>query len=1045
MPESFAVDALARLRAAADLVQAGWLPTEWRRVSGPGPDRYSMKPIRVVGLRGQFEEPLALAPGTSLAVECDLDLPAEIAGVPTAGDPLEMSVWSLFPTSLHHVAADGVERSLLEDEIPVAASGPALLTVVPALAANGDPNSNGKLRAEVHPFDNEVYKQWNWFSFTTPGLRARFELLDVAWAQLSLADALASSDEERKAVEAAARLVPDQCTTSDEAGLTRALHDMAEALAPVAGKVESLKVHLIGHSHIDMNWLWTWPDTVQVIRRDFRSILALMDDYPEMHFTHSQPATYVVVRDEEPELFEKVKAHIASGRWEPATLQWVEGDTNMASSEATARHFLESVAFSRDELGVEPRVILAPDTFGHAGNLPQVAASAGTRVYYHHRCNPGRPFGTSWPAYWWEGQDGTRVLGVTSLTYSGQITAGNLATAALEWGHRKGLPTGIFFYGVGDHGGGPTRESLDTLRRLQALPLLPSAQCSTLQNYADDVVTSGAALPVHRGESTTTFEGCYTTHADTKLFNREGENLLQTAESLAAIAGVDHRAGLSNAWRTVLFNQFHDILDGSAIAEVYRDQAVEHDAVRAAAAKAIDDALDVLQSGAPAGSIAVTNPLAWERFEPVSVDELGLPDGALVAEAEDGTTTPAQSAGGVVTFLARVPAFSTVAYTLRAAEPGEVPADLHAERLTIDTGSDIRDWFDIETPVFKVRVRADSGVVVSLFDKRTGRELVPNGLMDFRPELGFGVLQLLDERPHPMSSWDMREVHNEQSLLSGAEVRVVESGPVRMVLESHHSVRHSSVTCRLVTYRSLARLDFELDVDWQEPGNAEVGVPDLKLSFNGRTRRPQAWYETPFGAVERSADGMEVPALRWAAVVGEDGGFAVLNDSKYGHDVLGTRLRATVVRTAYDPDPASDIGRHRCSFSLVPLTGDWRDAAITQQAQGFNQKLLARRVERAQEGGRVGELGAWRPSISEGPVVAAVVKVARQGRGRVLRLYESTGRAATTELAGVADNAEVWEITVAEDRVQRLDVESGRVHLAFRPWQVRTILVEAAQ
>lgn len=1036
MRESVVVDALARLRAAADAAQAGWLPSEWTRVDGPGPDSYGMKRIRVIGPRGQFDEPLALAPGTSVAVECDIALPAEIAGVATEGDRLEMTVWSLFPTSLHHVAADGATRSLLEEEVPVAASGPALLTVVEDLR----PSGNGRLRAEVHPFDNQVYRQWNWFSFTTPRLRARFELLDIAWAQLFLADALASSDDERKAVDAAARIVPHECVTTDGAGLVASLEEMAAALNPVAGKVESLKVHLIGHSHIDMNWLWRWPDTVQVIRRDFRSVVSLMDDYPEMRFTHSQPATYAVIRDEEPELFQKVKEHIASGRWEPATAQWVEGDTNMASPEATARHFLESVAFSREQLGVEPRVILAPDTFGHAGNLPQIAASAGVRVYYHHRCNPGRAFGTSWPAYWWEGQDGTRLLGVTSFTYSGQVTAGAIATAALDLGHRKGLPAGIFFYGVGDHGGGPTRESLDTLRRLQATPLLPEAACSTLQAYADDVVTSGAALPVHRGESTTTFEGCYTTHADTKLFNREGENLLQTAESVTALAGVDHRAALSDAWRTVLFNQFHDILDGSAIAEVYADQAIEHERVKAAAARATDDALAVLHRGLPEGTLAVTNPSAWERREPVSVDGTDLPDGALVAECDDGTAVPAQARGGVVTFVARVPAFSTVGYTFR---PGDAGADLAGERVTIDTGSEVRDWYTVETPVFTARVRADSGIVASLLDKRTGRELVPNGLIDFRPELALGVLQVLDERPHPMSSWDLREVHTEHSLLSGADVEVVETGPVRLVLEARHRVRQSQVTSRVTFYKELARVDFDVDVDWQEPGNADVGVPDLKIAFNARTRRPEAWFETPFGAVERAPDGMEVPALRWAAITGEDGGFAVFNDSKYGHDALGTRLRVSVVRTTYDPDPASDIGQHHARFSLVPLVGDWRDAAVTQQAQAFNEPLLVRRV--GEPGEPLGELGQWRPQVADGAVVTAVVKLARQGTGRVLRLYESVGRPGVTEIGGIPDSAEVWEVSVTEDRLTRLPVDGGRVQLGFRPWQVRSILVEVQQ
>jgi len=1036
MTEPLVANALDRLRAAADRTRAGWLPAEWNRFAGPGPDTYAMKQIQVMGPLGAFEEPLALEPGGSVTVECELDLPATVAGVATAGDPLQLTVWSIFPISLHHVANDGTTRTLLDEEIPPVASGPVLLSVVPALA----PEGNGRLRVQVHTFDTQVHQKWNWFAFTTPGLEARFELLDVAWAQLYLADAVAATAEERKAVEAAAELVPADCVTDDGRGLAEALALLTVALAPVAARVEALQVHLIGHSHIDLNWLWTWPDTVEIIRRDFRSILSLMDDYPEMRFTHSQPASYVVVRDEEPELFERVKAHIASGRWEPATMQWVEGDTNMAGSEATARHLLEAVTFTRDELGAQPEVLLAPDTFGHAGNLPQVVASGGTRVYYHHRCNPGRPFGTSWPAYWWEGQDGTRVLAVTSRTYSGHISAGALATAAVELGFQKGLPTGIFFYGVGDHGGGPTREGLDTLRRLQQTPLLPKATCSTLGAYADDIQRCGVALPVHRGESATTFEGCYTTHADTKRFNREGENLLQTADALTAIAGVDQRRALQEAWRTVLFNQFHDIFDGSAIAEVYRDQAVDHEHVVASATAAIDEALAVLHDGL-AGTVAVTNPLAWTRREPVVIPG-PTPAEPSVVVAEDGTVLAAQATDDGLCFVAEVAGFATTTFSVRPAATGELADSL---RVTDVAPTDERQWLEIETPFFVAKVRRESGIITSLVDRRTGVELVPRGQVDFRPETALNVLQLLDERPHEMSSWDLREVHTEHSLLTGATTRVVEEGPVRVVLEVVHQVRSSTVTERITFLRDLPRIDFAVVIDWQEPANDNVGVPDLKVSFNRRTRRPQAWFESPFAAVERAPDGMEVPALRWAAICGEDGGFAVLNDCKYGYDALGSRLRLTLVRTAYDPDPASDIGRHEAAFSLMPLVGDWREAAVTQQAAGFNQPLLVRSLDAgAGDRGEPGAslLGRWQPEVDAGSVLVAAAKVSQRGNGRVLRLYESTGRTSTTTVGGIPAGAEVWELNVVEDRLRRLEVDGGRVPLAFGPWQVRTLLID---
>ena len=386
-----------------------------------------------------------------------------------------------------------------------------------------------------------------WFNvhFTTPGLRARFELLDVAWAELAWAQALAATGEEQAAVLRAAAQIPENLAGFDESSLAR----MESELALLASKAARHNVHVIGHSHIDMNWLWTWADTDNVIYRDFKSVLALMDDYPELTFTHSQPATYENIRQQAPELFARVVEFIKQGRWEPATLTWVEGDTNMASGEAMARQLLESVRYSRQQLGADPSTFLAPDTFGHAGNLPQLAASAGAVRYYHHRCNPGQA--DLWPAYWWEGQDGTRLLAISTPSYNGDIRARDLVETALH-SLKHGQADSLHFHGIGDHGGGPARQNLDALRRFQKHPLLPAACCSTLARYTQKLLEAGTALPVQRGESSTIFEGCYTTHADIKRYNRHrrkhalhrrhaggaGRHLLRAASTSLAHAAV---------------------------------------------------------------------------------------------------------------------------------------------------------------------------------------------------------------------------------------------------------------------------------------------------------------------------------------------------------------------------------------------------------------------------------------------------------------------------------------------------------------------------
>ena len=423
--------------------------------------------------------------------------------------------------------------------MPVA-SGPALFEILPSIQVGG----NGELEFQVHISPNQT-TPWINFRLTTPGLRAKFERLDIVWAQISLADAVAVSPEDRHLVDQAAALFPEE----GELDILEVLSKLPVALAPFADKISKLNVHLIGHSHIDMNWLWTWPDTVEVIKRDFCAVLSLMDDYPELKFSHSQPAVYEVCRQEEPELFEKVLAHIRSGRWEPTTMTWLEGDVNMASGEAHARQLLEGVLYTREILGAETTTFHAPDTFGHAGNLPQLAVSAGTKRYYHHRANEGQE--NQWPAYWWQGDDGTRLLAISTYTYNGEINACDLANAAIR-AHKFGHTAGLHFHGIGDHGGGPSRQNLEALRRFQKTPLLPTAFCSKMDSYTDEILKNGASLPEHKGESSTIFEGCYTTHADTKYFNRAGENILTTADTLAALAGQNHTSELTTAWRKIL-------------------------------------------------------------------------------------------------------------------------------------------------------------------------------------------------------------------------------------------------------------------------------------------------------------------------------------------------------------------------------------------------------------------------------------------------------------------------------------------------------------
>jgi alpha-mannosidase len=1002
---------LENLRRAADEAQIPWPDLTW--ISRDG-ERVVLSKREFIGL--------PLPSGQTLELRARLVVPERLLNVSLPGEALHVSVDSIYPIELD---LDG--RTTFPDVHRNVAPGP----IIGIAAAQLHAGDNGELHLQIHIPQEQTWLNWVYLTFTTPSLRRRFELLDLAWSRLALADAVATTREERSSVLEAIKQVPDDVAQITIPELERLERVLAQALVSLNDAVGKLQVHVVGHSHIDLNWLWTWDDTAAVIKRDFASILGLMDEFPEMTFTHSQAATYDLIQRESPELFERLKRLVAEGRWEVAAMQWVESDLNMPSGEALAEQLLHGVGYARRELGVSPRVFLAPDAFGHSGNLPQLAASAGAICYYHERRNPGGL--DPWPAYWWYGDDGTRLLCCSTPTYWGSVTAGGIAQAAIR-AHKHNLRSGLFFQGVGHHGGGPTREGLMLLRQLSATVGFVKATCSTLGQFAADV--SEQPLLEHRGELNSIFEGCYTTNARAKARNREAENLLTTAGTFAAMAGLDERDAMAEAWQPVLLNQFHDILCGSSIREVYEESAKQIAAALKVGAAVRDRALARITAGLPAGIVSVTNPLGWDREDVVVLP--GVNDSASVTlKSSDGIATPGQPTPEGIVFIARVPAFGTATYSV---EVGDTPA-------TIPQVTESLLSIDIATHWCRLRLHRESGAFMSFVLQEDGRELVAFGerratdyLDSARFDLAINVLQIVQEAPHGMSAWHLDSVTTERSLINGGSAEIVEIGPVGVVVRLKHNFGSSSIWRDVFVYSSISRIDVTCEIDWRELGSPETGVTNLKVASTVPLLEPQAWFETPFGVCRRPVGGQEVAALRWADVGDEGLGLAILNDGRYGHDALGPRLRMTLVRGAYEPDPEADIGIHRVKYSLVPHSSDWRDAGIPRMAAGFNQPLVANMNSSLLSG-----IGIWRPSVVGGAgILLSSLKVSEDGQGYVARFHETHGRSSSIVLRDLPDvSPRVWESTLTEDLGAEIPVGSdGTVQLEFRPWQVRTLVVK---
>lgn len=1028
-------EALGRLASASATVEGGWVPESWSRTDDSGTQELRMNRenvhFREVGVFSQF----GVESHRGVRLETVIDLPANLYGIELSEDALELTINSIRPID---IAVDG--ESVFRDALPVVASGPALITLIDKI----QPGRPSALALDVLPTPVPLGGEWGrtglTVQFTTPGLRDKWRTLDLAHARLYLAREFADTPEEIEDVARAARSIPPALEKLAPAELDAVLRDCG-GFAWLDGKLAEYRVHCVGHSHIDLAWLWTYDDTREVIFRDMESVIGLFEDYPEFRFTHSQARTYAEVESSRPALFRQVRELIAQGRLEPATLQWVEADANIPSGESQARQLIEGVTYSRSQLQFSPKVLLAPDTFGHAGNMPQLAVQAGAEVYYHHRANPGFAEGEGyWQAYWWVGDDGTRLLSVSTPVYLGPVTASRLAVDLVTLGKRNGVTDVCYFYGVGDHGGGPTRADLDTIRHLDAAEGFPRVVCATVSDYAAALLATDPDLPTFTGESERVFEGCYTTHADSKRLNRESENALIAAETLASISGTDASATFAALWRATMHHQFHDILGGSAVAAAFDDQDADASEVLAVTAEIESEALRRLHTGIPRGRLVVTNTLGHRRRELVVVAPEVRGSATGVVDAGGGPVATQVTAAGELVFFATLEPFGVQQFGFVQGATGNHPSALVCERVRFDGSEAI----EIETPFYEVEILARAGSVVSVVDRRTGAQLVgrgarsPETTRQLRPELGWGVIVKTHELPHPMTSWVEDYLDIEQSLLSGAVTRIVETGPVRTIVEAVHAHAGFDARVRFALYATEPHVDVDVEVDWREAGGPDVGVPGLAVSFGTRERASDLWAETPFAAVRREPDGYRAPMLRWADLGSEAGGLAVANDAKHGVDALGPRMRIPLVRSAYEPDPRSDADRvDRSRFRLLPHRGSWRDAGVVEMAASLNNPPSV-----AMSRGDAGACGHHEVPVLTAPTSIIISSVGRREDRLVLRCYESVGRAGETVLCGLAPGSGVTEQTIvgSDPRAHVADGD-GSLSLSFGAFEVKTLLV----
>jgi len=792
---------------------------------------------------------------------------------------------------------------------------------------------------------------------------------------------------------------------------------------------------LAGHAHIDTAWLWPLRETQRKCSRTFSTVLALMDRYPEFHFSCSQPVQYEWMKRHYPDIFAGIKKRVKEGRWELCGAPWVEPDHNMPWGESLIRQYLYGNRWFQAEFGKRSHIAWVPDSFGYNWQLPQIMTKCQLTAFITTKMDWNQFTLHPYNFYLWEGADGTRIPAIhPPLNYNGDVQPDQLILQWEQFKQKERVTELPFAFGFGDGGGGPTAKMIEHGKRLKNMVGVPKASFGRIEDCVDRMVDNAELdkLPVFRDELYLELHrACQTTQARTKRNNRVCEALLHDTEFLAALAhlhgGEYDNDALVAAWKLVLTNQFHDILPGSSINEVYATCDDHYAKARKLAAKAQSKAvkfllgrLDTSGDGTP---IVVFNSRSWVRNDVVRAD-VTLPKGYFTVVDPEGKPVPFQkiSKGELLFEATGVPPMGYAVYrVLPGSRNGE-----SASGLKVTTA-------ELENQYLRIELDA-KGAVSRVYDKIEGREALAPGARG-------NVLQLFDDRPYAHDAWDIDPNFEEISweVPPPESIEVLEEGPVRAVVRVVRKTEKSTITQDITLYAMLPRLDFVTHVDWHEKRTF------LKVAFPVDVRASRATYEIQFGAIERTTHNstwhdrarFEVPAQKWADLSEGNYGVSLLNDCKYAYDVMGNQLRLSLLRSSIDPDPHADEGEHWFTYSLYPHGGDWREGTV-QQGFELNFPLLA--LEAAPQTGSLPAAGALVSTDAEHVLVDSVKKH-EDSNALIVRVYEAYGQRGPVTLTFQSPPKKVTECDFMEENDGKVSLEGAELKTYFNPFEIKTYKV----
>jgi alpha-mannosidase len=824
-----------------------------------------------------------------------------------------------------------------------------------------------------------------------------------------------------QALEIAANRLIDLFAMSESITSERFFEQLAEIRKPLLQYSQFLKqrqIYMLGNSHIDVAWLWAIAETKDAMQRTFTSALNLQEHYPELIFNQSTAVSYQWMEREYPKLFARIQSAVAESKWEPIGGMWVEPDGNLPGGESLIRQILYGQEYFREKFNREVKIAWLPDTFGFHWQIPQILLKSGFEAFVTQKLMWNDTNKFPHQIFWWEGVDGSRIFTYFSNEIGLGLEPVAIAKHLATQEEKHDISETAWLYGVGDHGGGPTADMLDMGLKWADSPLFFEIQPSTLEDFLINLKAKlPRDLPVWQDELYLEFHrGTFTSKADQKRQNRQVEVLIGNAEKYSAIASLITnipypQIQLENAWQGLLLNQFHDILTGTSIPEVFTDADRTWTEVREICDRILPR--DIQENT----NLQAWNFLNWSRSQLVE-----KPDGSFC-------------------WLANIPSFG-----FAEMESGGIVETNEPLSITSDS-----EKFYLENRYLKVEVELKTGAIAQIFDKRSLRAILRSP----------STLEFFEDKGQYWDAWNINPNYENKRLASTTleSAAISSNSRLQVSVRTVQKFRNSTFIQEIQLTAFEPFITVHNWVDWQE----EYIL--VKVAFPVNWLSPFVTYEIPMGTIQRSTLGetaeakakWEVPAQYWADIAvplgseslfpllseaSSDVGLSVLNDSKYGYDAKNDCLRLTLLRSPNWPSPNSDRGHHEFTYRLVPHQGDWREANIVQLAQELNNPLVLQHSPIPKS--PIPNKQQSFLQVSTPNIILSAFKRSQDQSGWIMRFYEAHGRTTETEIEISLDllQAEnVWECDLMENKNTLLAIVKGasnHLQVIFKPYEIKT-------